>query len=80
MKLTVKLPRLAETVDEVVIDDWVKLVGDDVAAGDVLLRAETDKAVVEVPSPVSGRLVDQLVAANDEVRTGTPIAVLESTP
>lgn len=76
--MTVKLPRLADTVDEVVVAEWVRAVGDEVAVGDGLLTVETDKATVEVPTPVAGRLVAQLVSADDEITTGTPIAVVES--
>jgi pyruvate/2-oxoglutarate dehydrogenase complex dihydrolipoamide acyltransferase (E2) component len=76
--MTVKMPRAADTVDEVMVSEWVVAVGADVAAGDPLLRVETDKALVEVPSPVAGTLVEQLVAVDDEIATGTPIAVIES--
>ena len=78
MRMTVKMPRAADTVDEVMISEWVVAVGADVAAGEPLLRVETDKALVEVPSPVAGTLVEQLVAIDDEIATGTPIAVIES--
>jgi pyruvate/2-oxoglutarate dehydrogenase complex dihydrolipoamide acyltransferase (E2) component len=76
--MTVKMPRAADTVDEVMVSEWVVAVGADVAAGDPILRVETDKALVEVPSPVAGTLVEQLVAVDDEIATGTPIAVIES--
>lgn len=78
MKTSVKMPRVADTVDEVVISEWLIEVGATVQAGDVLMRVETDKAVVDVPSPVAGVLVAQLVAIDDEVVTGTPIAQLET--
>ncbi|MBO4208425.1 biotin attachment protein [Micromonospora echinofusca] len=73
-----KMPRVGETVDEVVVMEWEAEVGAEVAAGDVLLRVETDKAVVEVPSPVTGRLVHRAVAEGDEVTTGTVICAIES--
>lgn len=73
-----KMPRAADTVDEVMVSEWVVAVGAGVAAGDPILRVETDKALVEVPSPVAGTLVEQLVAVDDEIATGTPIAVIES--
>lgn len=79
MKSTVKLPRVAETVDEVVISEIDVEVGSQVAAGDILMRVETDKALVEVPSPISGVVVELLVSIDDEVGTGTPIVVIEST-
>lgn len=73
----VTLPRLAETVDEVVISEWLVDIGEVVDVGTALLMAETDKALVEVPSPVAGTLVEQCVANEDEVTTGTVIAVIE---
>lgn len=78
MTTTVTMPRLGDTVDEVTVLEWDVAVGDDVQQGDILMRVETDKAIAEVPSPVSGRLVELLVAGDDEVGTGQPIAVLES--
>jgi len=76
--MTVKLPRLADTVDEVVVSEWCCAVGDTVTSGDALLRVETDKALVEVPSPVSGTVVQLLVSIDDEITTGTSIAVVAS--
>lgn len=78
MRMTVKMPRAADTVDEVVISEWLVEPGSAVAAGDPILRVETDKALVEVPAPVAGTLVEQLVAVDDEIGTGAPIAVIES--
>lgn len=54
--MTVRLPRVGETVDDVVVSEWVKQVNDTASCGDVLLRVETEKAIVEIPSPVAGRL------------------------
>jgi len=76
MRVTVKLPRLGETVDEVIVMEWAVAVGENVAEGGALLRVETDKAVVEVPSPVAGQLVEQLVHDGDEITTGVPFATL----
>jgi pyruvate/2-oxoglutarate dehydrogenase complex dihydrolipoamide acyltransferase (E2) component len=78
MKVTVKMPRAADTVDEVVVSEWVAAEGSPVSEGDPLIRVETDKAMVDVPAPVSGTLVTQLVAVDDEITTGTAIAVIES--
>jgi len=78
MKMTVKMPRAADTVDEVMVSEWVVAPGDTIAVGDPLIRVETDKALVEVPSPVAGTLVEQLVSIDDEIATGTPIATIES--
>jgi pyruvate dehydrogenase E2 component (dihydrolipoamide acetyltransferase) len=78
MKVTVKMPRAADTVDEVVVMEWVVEEGADVAEGDPILRVETDKALVEVPTPISGKVAAHLVAVDDEITTGTPIAVIDT--
>lgn len=77
MRVTAKLPRLGETVDEVVVLEWRKSIGDDVAEGEPLLSVDTAKVQAEVPAPVTGRLVEHLVEPDDEISTGTPIAILE---
>lgn len=79
MRVNVKMPRAADTVDEVVVSEWVVAEGSTVAEGDPILRVETDKALVEVPAPMSGVLVQHLVNVEDEITTGTPIAVIETT-
>ena len=78
MKFSVKMPRVAETTDEVVIEEWAVEIGADIAEGDVLVRVETDKAIVEVPSPVGGTLIEQLVAEGEDVLTGSAIAIIEA--
>ena len=78
MKMTVKMPRAADTVDEVMVSEWVVEPGATISVGDPLIRVETDKALVDVPSPVAGTLVEQLVSIDDEIATGTPIATIES--
>lgn len=77
MKVTAKMPRAADTVDEFLVLEWLVAPGETVAAGDPLIRVETDKASVDIPSPVTGTLAEQLVRVDDEIATGTPIAVLE---
>ena len=78
MRTTVELPRVSDTVDDVVVEGWEKAVGDRIGAGEVLLRVETAKALVDIPSPVTGRLVEQLVTDDQEITTGTALAVVES--
>lgn len=78
MKMTIKMPRVGETVDEVYLLAWHKSVGDIVAVGDSLMEVETDKAAVEVPSPVAGKLIELFFKDGDEIKTGDPIATCES--
>jgi pyruvate/2-oxoglutarate dehydrogenase complex dihydrolipoamide acyltransferase (E2) component len=73
----VNLPKLGDTADDVVVLEWLVAEGDVVVEGDPLLSVETNKIDTEVPSPVSGRLVERLVSVDDEVATGAAIAVME---
>lgn len=77
MRATIKLPRVAETVDEVVVSEWLVDQGDVVAQGQALMRVETDKALVEVPSPVDGVVAEKLVHVDEEISTGHPILIVE---
>ena len=78
MRHTVKLPKLSETVDEMIVLEWLVAIGTQVAEGQPLVSVETDKVTVDMPSPVAGVLVEQLVKPDDEVTTGATIAVIES--
>jgi 2-oxoglutarate dehydrogenase E2 component (dihydrolipoamide succinyltransferase) len=75
---TIKLPKLSETVDEMIVVEWLVAVGDQVEKDQPLVNIETDKVTVEMPCPVAGVVVELLVDADDEVETGALLAVLES--
>ena len=77
MPTTVKVPKLAETTDVIVVADWLVAEGDRVEEGQPLANVETDKATVELPSPVSGTVVSLLVAEDHEASTGDDICVIE---
>lgn len=77
MRQRVKMPRLGDTTQSVMIAEWLVEIGAEVVAGSPLVLVETDKVTTEVPSPVGGTLVEQLVAAQDEVDVGEPICVVE---
>lgn len=74
MATALKMPRLGQDMTEGTIVTWAKRVGDQVRAGETLVHIETDKAVVEYESPVSGHLRAILVAEGDTVPVGTRIA------
>ena len=78
MRQSVKMPRVGETVDEVYLVSWNKSVGDEIAIGESLMEVETDKATVEVPSPIAGRIVELLFKEGDEIKTGSNIVICES--
>ena len=74
----IKMPKLGETVDSVVVLEWTVSVGDEVAAGDTLMRVETDKVDADLPSPMAGTIVELLVAPEDEVAVGEPVCVISA--
>lgn len=78
MKVTVKMPKVADSVDEVAIIEIAPSVGQRIGEGDTILTVETDKTSVDVPSPVSGTVQEILVAVDDEITTGTPVLVVET--
>lgn len=78
MRTKVKMQKLGETVDEVLVLEWLVAVGDRVSEGDTLMRVETDKVDADVPSPVSGEIVELLVAVEDEVQVGAAICTIEA--
>lgn len=77
MRQRVKMPRLGDTTQSVMISEWLVAVGAEVRAGAPLVLVETDKVTTEVPSPVAGTLVELLVSEQDEVDVGEPICVIE---
>lgn len=78
MKVDVVIPEFAESISEGVIGDWLKATGDQVEEGETLLEVETDKVVLEIPSPAKGVLQVINKNANDTVVSGEVIAVLET--
>jgi pyruvate/2-oxoglutarate dehydrogenase complex dihydrolipoamide acyltransferase (E2) component len=78
MSEAVNLPRLGDTVDEVLVLEWLVSVGSQVVQGDPLVRVETDKVEVEVESPLSGSVEEILVNVGDEVKTGALICRITS--
>jgi pyruvate dehydrogenase E2 component (dihydrolipoamide acetyltransferase) len=72
----IKVPDIGDFSDVPVIEVLVAP-GDVVRAEDPLITLETDKATMEVPSPVDGTLVSISVAVGDRVSQGTVIAIAE---
>ncbi len=72
------MPRVGDTVDEVYLLEWRKNIGEVVAAGEIICEVETDKANVEVPSPIAGKITELLFEAGQSIKTGDSIVVLDS--
>src|SRR5216684_6748920 len=67
------LPDLGEGLEEAEIVAWYVNEGDHVVVDQPLVSVETDKAVVEVPSPQSGRIAHLFGAKGDLVKVGAPL-------
>jgi len=72
------LPKMGESVAEATIIKWNKNTGDYIEADEAVMEIATDKVDSEVPSPVSGKLIQQLCSENEVVQVGAAIAIIET--
>ena len=77
-KFELKLPKMGESVAEATITNWLKKVGEKIDVDEVLLEIATDKVDSELPSEVSGTLIEILFQVNDVVKVGQTIAIIET--
>ena len=76
--ITFNLPDLGEGLSEAEIVEWHVSIGDEVQGGQRLLSVETDKAVVEIPSPRAARIVALHGNAGDIVFVGAALVEFEA--
>lgn len=72
------LPDLGEGLAEAEIREWYVKVGDEVKVDQPLASMETAKAVVDVPSPYAGKIVELHGKVNEIVKTGAPLVTFET--
>jgi 2-oxoisovalerate dehydrogenase E2 component (dihydrolipoyl transacylase) len=72
-----KMPDLGEGTVDAEIVAWHAKPGDDVTEDQLIVEVMTDKAAVEVPAPVSGRVVSITGAPGDKVAVGSPLIVFD---
>ncbi|QDT35925.1 2-oxoglutarate dehydrogenase complex dihydrolipoyllysine-residue succinyltransferase [Stratiformator vulcanicus] len=77
MPVEVKIPQVGESITEVQISAWHVGEGDYVEVDDDVAELETDKATVEVPSPISGNVVKLLKQAGEMAEIDEVIALIE---
>jgi 2-oxoglutarate dehydrogenase E2 component (dihydrolipoamide succinyltransferase) len=77
-KYQLLLPKMGESVAEATIIRWLKSPGDHIEADEAIMEIATDKVDSEIPSPVSGKLTEQLCNENDVVQVGSVIAVIDT--
>jgi 2-oxoglutarate dehydrogenase E2 component (dihydrolipoamide succinyltransferase) len=78
MIVEVKVPQLSESVAEATLLDWHKKEGEKVSRDENLIDIETDKVVLELPSPADGVLVKILKNARASVGSGDVIAQIDT--
>lgn len=77
-RIEFKMPKLGESITEAAIITWFKSVGDRIDEDEMLLEVATDKVDSEVPSNVSGIIEEILFNANDVIKIGDTIAIIET--
>ncbi|MGB5852916.1 MAG: biotin/lipoyl-containing protein, partial [Rhodanobacter sp.] len=77
MSIELKVPVLPESVSDATIASWHKKAGEAVKRDENLVDLETDKVVLEVPSPVDGVLKEIRHEVGDTVNSEQVIAIIE---
>ncbi|GAB2608472.1 pyruvate dehydrogenase complex dihydrolipoamide acetyltransferase [Belliella aquatica] len=72
----ITMPKMSDTMTEGVIASWLKKVGDEIKAGDIIAEVETDKATMELESYDDGILLHIGVEAGEAVEIDGVIAVI----
>jgi len=76
MATSVTLPALGESVTEGTVTRWLKQPGEQVQADEPLLEVSTDKVDTEIPSPVTGTLLEIKVGEDETVEVGAELAII----
>ena len=72
----IRMPKMSDTMEEGVIANWLKKVGDEIKSGDILAEVETDKATMELESYDDGTLLHIGVKDGDSVPVDGVIAII----
>jgi pyruvate dehydrogenase E2 component (dihydrolipoamide acetyltransferase) len=72
----IRMPKMSDTMEEGVIAEWHKKVGDKIKSGDILAEVETDKATMEMESYYDGTLLFIGVQKGDSVPVDGVVAVI----
>ena len=80
MSIEIKTPMLPESVSEATVLSWTKLVGESIERDEVLIELETEKIVLEVPAPQSGRVGKILKGDGSVTVEGDILGVIETGP
>jgi 2-oxoglutarate dehydrogenase E2 component (dihydrolipoamide succinyltransferase) len=75
-KVELVMPKMGESIMEATIIKWHKSIGQQIDLDETILEIATDKVDSEIPSPVSGKVVEIFYKENDIVPIGTIIALI----
>ena len=75
---TLAVPDLGEGLVEATVLDWLVAVGDEVGRDDPLVEVETEKGVVEIPSPAAGTVTALHGDVGETIPVGKPLITLET--
>jgi len=78
MKINVRVPMLSDSVASGTLLPWRKQVGEKVARDETLVDLETDKVILEIPSPASGTLIVISQPEGAVVKAEEVVAVIET--
>lgn len=77
MPVEVTIPQAGESITEVQVGEWRKSIGDRVEVDEVIVEIETDKAAMELPAPVAGRLIEIRLETGADAAIGDIVAIIE---
>ena len=77
-KFELKLPKMGESVAEATINSWLKEIGDKIEVDESVIEISTDKVDSDVPSEVSGVLIEKKFKIDDVVEVGETFAIIET--
>jgi pyruvate/2-oxoglutarate dehydrogenase complex dihydrolipoamide acyltransferase (E2) component len=77
MRTEIVLQEIGDGVTEAFVVEWLVAIGDRVEAGRPIVEVMTDKANMEIETPVSGTLIEQRFDVEARVEVGQVLAVIE---
>jgi pyruvate/2-oxoglutarate dehydrogenase complex dihydrolipoamide acyltransferase (E2) component len=77
MKMRLKMPRLAISMEQGTLSQWLVEDGTRVAAGQAIYVVESEKAATEIPAPVAGTL-KHVAQVNSTYKVGEIVAELDT--
>src|SRR6188474_288465 len=80
MRVELRVPAAGESITEVQVADWLKRAGDPVRQDEAVVLLETDKAAMELPSPVAGVLAEIVKQKGETAKVGEVLAYVEDAP